>query len=165
MTKLYHSFCYRNYVEDLSYEYENDTPLNKSIIKSTVDFQTEIKYLISTEETAQFGIIEIYPFGNPGEPDNISTLLTYVLEEKFLESSGAMLDILEDSFKLGKISMRDNVEKGYLALIRDEMVPNGEGYLTVMTGKDLEVYFSTFKDKIIEKAVQRELYENGILWE
>ena len=32
-----------------------------------------------------------------------------------------------------------------------------------MTDKDLEVYFSTFKDKIIEKAVQRELYENGIL--
>ena len=64
---------------------------------------------------------------------------------------------------MGKISMRNNVRKGYLALIRNETAPNGEGYLTVMTDKDLEVYFSTFKVKIIEKAVQRELYENGIL--
>jgi len=163
LTKLYHSFCYRSYSEDFSYEYENDTPLTKSIIESTVDFKTEIKNLISTEETSPFGIIEIYPFGNPGEPDDFAALLTYVIEEKLLESTGSILDILEDSFKMGKISMRNNVRKGYLALIRNETAPNGEGYLTVMTDKDLEVYFSTFKVKIIEKAVQRELYENGIL--
>ena len=163
MTQLYHSFKYPSDNEDeLLYTYRNTDTINEVNIESTFDFKNEIRYLIDCDETKEYGILEVYPFGAVNEPEDLAAVVTYLLEEKFLENTGSMLDVLEDSIKENKFSIRTNIKKGYLVFVEDKKSKNGVGYLRIMTEADLENHFKIYKDEIIQKAIKLELNDSKI---
>lgn len=161
MTTLYHSYSYTPYenapIEP--YNYPEGQVITRDLIEDTVAYQTEIREMIRYEETDRFGIAEIYPYGADNQPKYFDRLLTYVIEEKLLSDSSQFLAILEDSYKVGKLSLDQAPALGYLCLVSDKQVKNGIGYLTTMTQQELEAYLSPYKAEIIKEGIDREVKE------